>query len=184
MPSLIVVSQINLSIYKDMVENTCTYETSGKESKSLGLHLKVMYPCLLKSGESLFPHTLRQFKFSDEINTYLMIEIVVFGFDKTPTKEEKDMLQQLDVTPEGGRLISLRALTINNIPAKECIFSKVDEKGLNTINTTFGFYFKDKLIGINYIYSNLGSYEKVNAEYGLIKSKIERLLYMTEISNN
>lgn len=136
--------------------NRCEYKTDGT-GKSLGLKIKLSFPCKWTQAEGDRPHVVQKFSYGFQEGKSI---IQGFTITKMPAelskKEIADMFTQSglkELASATGTFVSGRKLKIDGIDCGEVIIKLKRESPIATIYLHFIQYyivFKDKLINLSF----------------------------------
>jgi hypothetical protein len=136
--------------------NDCYFNTEGSE-KSLGVKIKIEYPCEWKQMDGMRPNVIKNFvldKLDYSISSTLSIKTLPDGM----TKEDVDqVLEKVNIEKAGlslGEFLDGKKTNIDGLPTAEIHVRSVKDTPLGKlyINALYYYiYYKDKLIVLSYL---------------------------------
>lgn len=164
----------------------CNYITDGN-GKSLGLKIKVSFPCKWTQANGEHPHVVKKFIYSFEDGKSIMQGLTITKMPAEPSKQEiNEMFSQRglrDFAVGTGTFVSGRRLKIDGLDCGEVIMKLRRESPLATIYLYFIHYyiiFKDKLIVLSFT-SGSKSESTTNNLYSTYKSLYQAIATNTII---
>lgn len=132
--------------------NQCEYKTNGT-GKSLGLKIKVTFPCKWKEEEGERPHIVQKFSYGLKEGKSIIQSLTISKMPAEPSKKEiAEVLTQIGLkglASGTGTFVSGRKLKIDGIDCGEVIIKLKRESPVATIYLYFMQYyifFKDRMI--------------------------------------
>jgi hypothetical protein len=169
------------------LDNTCEYKTDGT-GKSLGLKIKINYPCSWQQSDGQRPHRIKNINHGLDINSgTASIGFSVYPMPTIRSNEEIDEMLTQDYikesVPDGATLISGRKIKIDGLNSTEVEYKIIREMPLGTLytyNLVYNIYYKDKLILVSYGVGS-SSNDKALAKFEEYKTLFKALATMTII---
>ncbi len=138
------------------LNDKCSYETDGT-GKSMGLKIKLAYPCSWTQANGDRPHVVQKFSYSFGDGSSLIQSLTINKMPATPSKKEiaelftqaglKEMVEDL------GTFVSGRKVKIDGMDCGEAVVKVKRESPAVTIYIYFIQYYliyKDKMINISF----------------------------------
>jgi len=136
--------------------NRCEYKTDGT-GKSLGLKIKLSYPCLWTRVDGDRPHVVQKFSYGFEGGKSISQGFTITQMPSVASKNEiAEMLTQQglkELASATGTFVSGRKLKIDGIDCGEVIIKLKRELPVATLYVNFIQYYiilKDKLINLSF----------------------------------
>jgi hypothetical protein len=133
-------------------DNRCDFKTDGS-GKSMGLKIKISFPCLWKHVEGEHPHVVRRFSYGLKEAISLVQTLTIDRFPKEQSQVEKEYFFSekgfKELAGKTGTYISGRKITIDGLDCSE-ITTKIKRE--HPLGTFYGYLlqyyiiYKDKLI--------------------------------------
>lgn len=149
-------------------DNRCEYKTDGT-GKSLGLKIKLTFPCKWTQAEGDRPHVVQKFSYGLEEGKSIIQGFTITKMATEPSKKEiADMFTQSglkELASATGTFVSGRKLKIDGIDCGEVIIKLKRETPAATICIRFIQYyivFKDKLINLSFAVGSKDEIETKN----------------------
>jgi len=140
--------------------NRCDYQTDGT-GKSLGLKIKLVYPCVWVASDGQRPHVVKKFTGRINQSSIIVQTFVVNKLEKIPSKLEVDQMFSKKGLQEScedlGTFIEGRRIKIDALDCGELSYKSTRKATTGTIFMyclNYNIIYKDKLITILYSVSS------------------------------
>jgi hypothetical protein len=136
--------------------NRCDFKTDGS-GKSLGLKIKLSFPCAWKQSDGERPHVVKKFSYAAGTNS-MNSTLTINEIPVTPSKDEiNEMFTQKGLKELCGNdqtFVSGRKLKIDGIDCGEIVFKMTREHPVGTFylyGISYFFVYENKMINLNYL---------------------------------
>ena len=136
--------------------NRCEFKTDGT-GKSLGLKIKLTFPCEWKQAKGDRPHVIQKFSLSlGEGKSLVQVLTILKMPNELSQKEREEILTQNGLRQQVsniGTFLSGRKIKIDGIDCGEVVIKIKRESPVATINIyniAYYIYFKDKIINLSF----------------------------------
>jgi hypothetical protein len=140
----------------NFLKNRCYFETDGK-GKSLGLKIKLAYPCIWSQADGDRPHVVKKFHYSFGDGSSIVQTLIITKMPATPSKKEiAELFTQRglkEMVNDNGTFISGRKIQIDGIDCGEAIVAMQKETPVSNIYIKFIQYYliyNDIMINISF----------------------------------
>jgi len=138
----------------DFLKDKCSFETDGT-GKSLGLKIKIAYPCIWTQANGDRPHVVKKFSYGFGDGSSIIQSLTISKMPATPSKKEiAELFTQeglREMVKDLGTFISGRKVKIDGNDCGEAIVKVKRETPAATVYFYFIQYYliyKDKMINI------------------------------------
>lgn len=132
--------------------NRCDFKTDGT-GKSLGLKIKLSFPCSWKQADGERPHVVKKFSYGFPNGSMTIQTMTINKMDETPAKAEIDaMFSQAglkELCKNIGTFISGRKLKIDGLDCGEITYKMTRDNPVGKLylyGLQYYFVYQDKLI--------------------------------------